>query len=105
MDGMNTKELCDPEGRQNIDGLEMYLEEEFLGQSVSVDQVGCISHTHWLNAFQVWYEYGKLVFSSEDEENYEFVDLKEVKTWAIDFLSEAVDIIMRNGMVVSVYKN
>jgi hypothetical protein len=101
----NTNEsVCDSEGRHEIEGLEAYL-EEFQGQSVSVEQCGCVSHTRWWNVFESWVEYGKLIFSSSDEEDCWFVDIRAVLSWAIDFLSDSVDIIMNNGTVLAIHKN
>jgi hypothetical protein len=55
--------------------------------------------------FQLWKEYGKLIFSSEDEENYWFVDVKAIVSWAIDFINDAIDIILSNGMILVICKN
>jgi hypothetical protein len=97
--------VCDSEGGHNdITGLEAYL-EEFQGYSVSIEQCGCVSQLKWWNVFQLWKEYEKLIFSSEDEENYWFVDIKCIVSWAIDFINDAIDIILNNGMVLVIYKN
>jgi hypothetical protein len=96
----------------NLQGNDINILEEALhtldGSSVDMNICGCLSRLESIDKFGCWRD-GEdnsiLILSDENSENYWFLEVDDIKEWAVDSIIDGIDIVLNSGIEVEIYKN